>query len=86
MKKNLELIEKIENYNTGIDAILDEAEEYMEFAEEYNRKNNISGPFDDRFKNNKKAQQKYLKELGKAWNSYRREKIKSRGKDPGKKK
>ena len=81
MKKNLDIIEKIENYNTGIDSILDEAEEYMEFAEGYNKKNNITGPFDDRFKNNKKAQQKYLKELGKAWNSYKMEKIKSRGKD-----
>lgn len=86
MKKNLDIFEKIETFNTGIDSILDEAEEYMEFAEEYNRKNNITGPFDDRFRNNKKAQQKYLKELGKAWNSYKRGKINSPVKDPPKKK
>jgi hypothetical protein len=86
MRKNLDLIGKTENFNDCVDSILDEAEEYMEFAEEYNRKNNITGPFDDRFRNNKKAQQKYLKELGKAWNSYKREKINSGGKDTVKKK
>jgi len=80
MRKNLNLIGKIEIFNNCVDSILDEAEEYMEFAEAYNKRNNITGPFDDRFKNNKKAQQKYLKELGKAWDSYKREKIKPRGK------
>ena len=54
--------------------VITERNMYLEFSKKYHKKHGVSGPFDEKFKGNKKAQEKFMEELGKAWADYKKEK------------
>ena len=51
---------------------LNEANKYLTFAKAYYKKHGVSGPFDAKFKKDKKAQEKFMGELGKAWEDHKK--------------
>lgn len=54
--------------------LINERNLYLEFSKKYNKKHGVSGPFDKKFKGDKKAQEKYMEELGKSWAEHKKEK------------
>jgi hypothetical protein len=51
--------------------LLNERNLYLEFSKKYHKKHGVSGPFDKKFKGDKKKQEKYMEELGKAWSDHK---------------
>jgi len=45
---------------------------YLDFSKKYHKKNGVSGPFDKKFQGDKKAQQKYMDGLSKAWEDHKK--------------
>jgi len=54
---------------------------YLEFSKKYNKEHGVSGPFDKKFKGDKKAQQDYMEGLSMAWEEHKKKKgIKTKSK------
>ena len=68
MKKFSSIVEKkkqeLEESN-----IISERNLYLDFSKKYHKKNGVSGPFDKKFKGDKKEQEKYMDGLSKAWSA-----------------
>lgn len=47
---------------------------YLEFSKKYNKEHGVSGPFDKKFKGDKKAQEDYMEGLSMAWEEYKKKK------------
>ena len=54
--------------------VVNERNMYLEFSKKYHKKHGVSGPFDKKFQGDKKAQEKYMDGLSKAWSDYKKEK------------
>lgn len=54
--------------------LVNERNLYLEFSKKYNKEHGVSGPFDKKFKGDKKAQEKYMEELGKSWAEHKKKK------------
>lgn len=64
-KKKQELIEK---------ETINERNLYLDFSKKYHKKHGVSGPFDKKFKGDKKAQEEYMEGLSKAWTDHKKKK------------
>ena len=73
MRKVSEIREQLIAENEAAISTIEESNKYLDFAKQYHKKNGVSGPFDAKFKGNKKEQEKYMEELGKAWSDYKKE-------------
>ena len=51
---------------------LNEANKYLTFASKYYKDHGVSGPFDAKFKKDKKAQEKFMAGLSKAWEEHKK--------------
>jgi hypothetical protein len=74
MKKVSQIQESLKVQKATAISKIDETNKYLSFAKSYYKKHGVSGPFDEKFKGNKKAQEKFMEELGKAWADYKKEK------------
>ena len=54
--------------------IINERNLYLDFAKKYHKKQGVSGPFDKKFKGDKKEQEKYMDGLSKAWDAEKKKK------------
>ena len=54
--------------------LINERNLYLDFSKKYNKEHGVSGPFDKKFKGDKKAQEKYMEELGKSWAEHKKKK------------
>lgn len=54
--------------------LVNERNLYLDFSKKYNKEHGVSGPFDKKFKGDKKAQEKYMEELGKSWAEHKKKK------------
>jgi hypothetical protein len=54
--------------------LIQERNLYLEFSKRYNKEHGVSGPFDKKFKGDKKAQSDYMEGLGMAWDEYKKKK------------
>lgn len=72
MKKVSEIQKEINEINENATSRIDEANKYMEFSKAYNKKHDVTGPFDAKFKGKKKEQKKYMEDLGKAWGEHKK--------------
>jgi hypothetical protein len=45
---------------------------YLDFSKKYHKKMGVSGPFDKKFQGDKKAQEKYMEGLSKAWEEHKK--------------
>jgi phage terminase large subunit len=73
MKKVSQIQENLKVQSAHAISKMDEANKYLNFAKKYYKKHGVSGPFDEKFKGDKKAQEKFMEELGKAWADYKKE-------------
>jgi hypothetical protein len=73
MRKVSEIREQLIAENEAAINTIEESNKYLDFAKQYHKKHGVSGPFDAKFKGNKKEQEKYMEELGKAWSDYKKE-------------
>lgn len=72
MKKVTQIQESLKIEKAKTISKLEETNKYLSFAKSYYKKNGVSGPFDDKFKGDKKAQKKFMDELGKAWADHKK--------------
>jgi hypothetical protein len=88
MKKITQIQESLKIEKAKVISKLDETNKYLTFAKGYYKKHGVSGPFDEKFKNDKKAQKKFMEDLGKAWEEHKEKKgiVTSSEKPWGKKK
>jgi hypothetical protein len=54
--------------------LVNERNLYLEFSKKYHKKHGVSGPFDKKFGGDKKKQEEYMGELGKAWAEHKKKK------------
>lgn len=71
MKKVSQIQENLKVQNAQTISKMDEANKYLTFAKKYYKKHGVSGPFDAKFKGDKKEQEKFMGELGKEWADYK---------------
>lgn len=71
MRKISQIQESIKIERQNVISKIDETNKYLTFAKRYYKKHGVSGPFDEKFKQNKKSQEKFMEELGKEWSSYK---------------
>lgn len=71
MKKVSQIQESIKIEKQNVISKLDETNKYLSFAKKYYKKHGVSGPFDEKFKEDKKAQEKFMEDLGKEWSAYK---------------
>ena len=71
MKKVSQIQESIKIEKENAISKLEETNKYLTFAKKYYKKHGVSGPFDQKFKGNKKEQEKFMEELGKSWADYK---------------
>jgi hypothetical protein len=71
MKKVSQIQESIKIEKQNVISKIDETNKYLTFAKKYYKKHGVSGPFDEKFREDKKAQEKFMEELGKEWSSYK---------------
>ncbi len=55
-------------------ALVSERNLYLDFSKKYHKEQGVSGPFDKKFKGDKKAQEEYMEGLSKAWEEYKKKK------------
>lgn len=55
-------------------ALVNERNLYLDFSKKYHKEHGVSGPFDKKFKGDKKAQQEYMEGLSKAWEEHKKKK------------
>jgi hypothetical protein len=73
MKKVSQIQEELKIEKESSISKINETNKYLTFAKGYYKKHGVSGPFDEKFKGNKKEQEKFMEELGKAWSDYKKE-------------
>jgi hypothetical protein len=73
MKKVSQIQENLRIERESAISKINETNKYLTFAKNYYKKHGVSGPFDEKFKGNKKEQEKFMEELGKAWSDYKKE-------------
>jgi hypothetical protein len=71
MKKVTQIQESLKVQKASAMSKVEEANKYLNFAKAYYKKHGVSGPFDEKFKGDKKAQKKFMEELGKAWEEHK---------------
>jgi len=72
--KKLSLLESEVRDAQRIEAVrMDESMKYMEFCKKFSKEEGVSGPFDAKFKKDKKAMKAYMSKLSKAWADYKKE-------------
>ena len=54
--------------------LVTERNQYLDFSKKYNKEHGVSGPFDKKFKGDKKAQEEYMEGLSMAWEQYKKKK------------
>lgn len=54
--------------------LINERNLYLEFSKKYHKDQGVSGPFDKKFKGDKKKQGEYMEDLGKAWAEHKKKK------------
>jgi hypothetical protein len=87
MKKVSQIQESLKIEKQKAISKLEETNKYLTFAKKYYKKHGVSGPFDEKFKDNKKAQEKFMEDLGKEWSAYKEKHgIVSKGSKPWDKK
>lgn len=72
MKKISQIQENLKHQRESAISKIDETNKYLTFAKKYYKKHGVSGPFDAKFKGDKKAQEKFMEELGKAWKDHKK--------------
>lgn len=86
MKKFSLIVEK-KKKEIKENTLVNERNLYLEFSKRYNKEQGVSGPFDKKFKGDKKKQEEYMEKLGKAWDEYKKKKgIKTKSEKEGWKK
>lgn len=73
MKKFSSIIEK-KKQELQDNEVINERNLYLDFAKKYHKEKGVSGPFDKKFKGDKKAQEEYMETLGKAWADHKEKK------------
>jgi hypothetical protein len=73
MKKVSQIQEGIRIERESAISKINETNKYLSFAKKYYKEHGVSGPFDEKFKGDKKAQEKFMEELGKSWDDYKKE-------------
>jgi hypothetical protein len=73
MKKFSLIIEKKRQELKETELII-ERNRYLDFSKKYNKDHGVSGPFDKKFKGDKKAQKEYMDGLSMAWEEYKKKK------------
>ena len=73
MKKFSSIVEK-KKQELEESKIINERNLYLDFAKKYHKEHGVSGPFDKKFKGDKKEQEKYMEELSKAWEDHKKKK------------
>lgn len=71
MKKFSSIVEK-KKQELLENRTINERNLYLDFSKKYHKKNGVSGPFDKKFQGDKKAQQKYMDGLSKAWEDHKK--------------
>jgi len=54
--------------------LVNERNLYLDFSKKYHKEHGVSGPFDKKFKGDKKAQGEYMEGLSKAWEEHKKKK------------
>ena len=79
MKKFSLIVEK-KKQELAESNLVNERNLYLDFAKKYHKEHDVSGPFDKKFKGDKKAQSEYMETLSVAWDKYKKKKgIKPKG-------
>jgi hypothetical protein len=73
MKKVSQIQESLREEKAATITKIDETNKYLTFAKKYYKKHGVSGPFDAKFKGDKKAQENFMEKLGKSWADYKKE-------------
>jgi len=73
MKKFSYIVEK-KKQELQETALVNERNQYLEFSKKYHKEHGVSGPFDKKFKGEKKAQEEYMEGLSMAWEEYKKKK------------
>ena len=73
MKKFSSIVEK-KKQELAESQLVNERNLYLDFSKKYHKEHGVSGPFDKKFKGDKKAQQDYMEGLSKAWEEYKKKK------------
>ncbi len=73
MKKFSLVIEKKRQELKDTELVI-ERNQYLDFSKKYNKEHGVSGPFDKKFKGDKKAQEEYMEGLSMAWEEYKKKK------------
>ena len=73
MKKFSSIVEK-KKQELAESQLVNERNLYLDFSKKYHKEHGVSGPFDKKFKGDKKAQQDYMEGLSKAWEEYKEKK------------
>ena len=71
MKKVSQIQENLKAERESAISKVNETNKYLTFAKKYYKNHGVSGPFDEKFKGDKKAQEKFMVELGKEWAEYK---------------
>jgi hypothetical protein len=80
MKKFSLIVEK-KKQELAESNLVNERNLYLDFAKKYHKEHGVSGPFDKKFKGDKKAQSEYMEALSMAWDENKKKKgIKTKGK------
>jgi hypothetical protein len=80
MKKFSLIVEK-KKQELAESNLVNERNLYLDFAKKYHKEHGVSGPFDKKFKGDKKAQSEYMETLSMAWDENKKKKgIKTKGK------
>ncbi len=73
MKKFSYIVEK-KKQELAESQLVSERNLYLDFSKKYHKEHGVSGPFDKKFKGDKKAQQDYMEGLSKAWEEHKEKK------------
>jgi hypothetical protein len=72
--KKFSIVVEQKKQETESTELVNERNLYLEFSKKYHKKHGVSGPFDKKFKGDKKKQEEYMGELGKAWSEHKKKK------------
>lgn len=73
MKKFSSVVEK-KKQELNESQVVNERNMYLDFSKKYHKQHGVSGPFDKKFKGDKKAQEEYMEGLSKAWEEHKKKK------------
>lgn len=72
--KKFSLIVEGKKQELAESALVNERNKYLDFSKKYHKEHGVSGPFDKKFKGDKKAQEEYMEGLSKAWEAHKKKK------------